>query len=193
MQLFQVGRIHASLLAQLAQGGCIEVVIAPDIDEAPEPGEAAAPMVERLAKAKARAVLQRFPNAVVIGSDQVAALDQQILGKPGNIDSACAQLSACSGREVVFFTGLCVAKALHEEYRLVITNVLFRELSASQIRHYIEHELPLDCAGSFKCEGLGISLFSSITSDDPTSLVGLPLIALTHLLEQFGLFPLGGR
>ena len=162
----------------------------PAIDEAPFAGESATDLVARLSKAKAQAVLTRHPDAVVIGSDQVACLGDAILGKPGNIPNAIAQLSQCAGRQVTFLTGLCVADRQRERYSLSRTEVRFRRLTPEQIRRYVERELPLDCAGSFKCEDLGIALFEAITSDDPTSLIGLPLIQLTSQLMEFGLHPL---
>ena len=158
--------------------------IAPGTDETPLPGEPPAALAERLALAKARSVANTYPGALVIGSDQVATLDGRFLGKPGDHATATAQLRACSGREVVFLTGLalyCAADSIDlrhvEPFR-----VQFRTLSDEQIDYYLRAEQPYDCAGSFKCEGLGISLFEAMTGADPTSLEGLPLIALTTML-----------
>ncbi len=164
---------------------------APDIDESALAGEPPATLVERLACNKARAILQAHPDAVVIGSDQVAALDDQLLTKPMSVPVAHQQLQSCSGREVIFYTGLCITSNQQTLYRLSTTRVKFRELTEKQIHNYISAEMPLDCAGSFKCEGLGIALFERVSSDDPTALIGLPLIALTDLLASFGIAPLG--
>jgi septum formation protein len=169
--------------------------IAPDVDEARRPGEAPQALAERLARAKAEAVARRSPGAVVIGSDQVAALDDDILGKPGSAERACAQLAACSGRRVRFFTALCLVDArvdpvqVHAETDF--TDVQFRTLDAGQIARYVQLEQPLDCAGSFKSEGLGIALFERIASDDPSALIGLPMIALCRLLRDAGIDVLG--
>lgn len=165
--------------------------LSPAIDESTQPGETARALVERLSTTKAQAILVEHPEATVIGSDQVAILDGEILTKPHTVENARRQLTACSGREVAFLTGLCVGTFEHLDYRLSITRVNFRQLSSTQIDFYIQQEMPLDCAGSFKCEGLGIALFTQIQSDDPTSLIGLPLIELSGLLAKFGIYPLG--
>lgn len=164
---------------------------APDIDESRLPGEAPRALAERLARAKAEAVARRHPGALVIGSDQVAALDDQTLGKPGDATTARAQLAACSGRHVEFHTALCLVDArdptalrVHAETDL--TTVQFRILDAAEIARYVERERPLDCAGSFKSEGLGIALFERIVSHDPSALIGLPMIALCRLLRRAG-------
>ncbi|WP_257387352.1 Maf family protein [Tahibacter caeni] len=164
---------------------------APDVDETREAGETPRALAERLAMAKALAVARRHPGALVIGSDQVAALDGQTLGKPGDAATACAQLAACSGRQVEFHTALCLADArdpaalrVHAETDL--TTVQFRVLDEAEIARYVERERPLDCAGSFKSEGLGIALFERVTSDDPSALIGLPMIALCRLLRRAG-------
>jgi septum formation protein len=161
----------------------------PDTDEAALLHELPADRALRLAIAKARAVARKWPDSLIIGSDQVAELDQQVLDKPGHAARAQAQLTACSGREVHFHTALCLVDARHGRQRTHVdhTRVRFRTLGAREIERYIEHEQPLDCAGSFKCEGLGISLFESINSNDPTALIGLPLIALAQLLREAGL------
>ncbi|HVH35277.1 MAG TPA: Maf family nucleotide pyrophosphatase [Tahibacter sp.] len=164
---------------------------APDVDESRLPGEAPRALAERLALAKAEAVARRHPGALVIGSDQVAAFDGRILGKPGDAATAHAQLAACSGRHVEFHTALCLVDArdptaprIHAETDL--TTVQFRVLDAAEIARYVEREQPLDCAGSFKSEGLGIALFERIATDDPSALIGLPMIALCRLLRRAG-------
>jgi septum formation protein len=161
---------------------------APETDETPLPGEAPAARALRLAIAKAEAVAQHFRDALVIGSDQVAALGDLMLDKPGSVERACAQLSASSGRDVEFHTALCVIDTRqHRQYTHVDhTCVRFRTLRADEINRYVEREQPLDCAGSFKCEGLGISLFETIDNRDPSALIGLPLIALARLLREAG-------
>lgn len=161
---------------------------APGTDETSLPAEAPATRALRLAIAKAEAVAQRYPGALVIGSDQVAALGDRMLDKPGSVDRACAQLSASSGRDVDFHTALCVIDTRqHRQYTHVDhTCVRFRTLHADEISRYVEREQPLDCAGSFKCEGLGISLFETIDNRDPSALIGLPLIALARLLREAG-------
>lgn len=161
---------------------------APDIDERPLAHESPHDLVSRLALAKARALIQQHPHALVIGSDQVAVLDGQPLGKPGTEQRAIAQLEAASGRTVQFLTGLCLLDAASGAYELevVSTEVRFRTLDVHTIRNYVRREQPLDCAGSFKCEGLGIALFEAISSADPTALIGLPLIALRAMLGRAG-------
>lgn len=155
-------------------------------------------MVERLAKAKAQAVATQFQtevekteSALIIGSDQAAVLhhQHQHLGKPGNHENAVQQLQSCSGNWLSFFTGVAVFKPLTGEMKFAIneTRVLFRQLTLEQIDSYLRREQPYDCAGSFKVEGLGIALFEKVESDDPTALIGLPLIALTSLLSDFGI------
>ena len=159
----------------------------PDVDETPLAGEAPAGTAVRLAEAKARAVAARHPGAWVIGSDQVADLGGLALGKAGGREPALAQLEACSGRRVVFQTALCLLRhggLAHAA--LDRTEVVFRALARDEILRYLDAEQPYDCAGSFKCEGLGISLFDAIHSQDPTALVGLPLIALSRVLREAG-------
>lgn len=161
--------------------------VRPEVDEQPQAGEAPDALARRLARAKARAVASRAAGAWVIGSDQVATLDGRPLGKPGHREAAIAQLAAMSGRSVVFHTAVALAchgqPALQAEDR---TEVRFRDLGADEIARYVDAEQPFDCAGSFRCEGLGISLFEAIRNDDPTALVGLPLIATARLLRQAG-------
>ena len=164
---------------------------APDVDETRLPGEAPAALAARLARAKADAVAQRFPGAVVIGSDQVAELDGEALGKPGSVERARAQLASCSGRAVRFHTALCLVDArgmaMRAHAETDLTTVQFRALAPGEIARYVEREQPLDCAGSFKSEGLGIALFDRIASEDPSALIGLPMIALCRLLRQAGI------
>jgi len=161
----------------------------PDTDESPLPGEAPAARALRLAIAKAQAVAPGCGGALVIGSDQVAELDGAILRKPGSVEHARAQLSASSGHVVHFHTALCLLDTRNDRQQTLVdhTRVRFRTLDGAEIDRYIEREQPLDCAGSFKCEGLGIGLFEEIDSRDPTALVGLPLIALARMLRSAGL------
>lgn len=161
---------------------------APGTDETPLTGEAPAQRALRLAIAKAEATAGAWRDALVIGSDQVAELDGRVLDKPGTAERACAQLAASSGREVHFHTALCLLDTRNGRRHTHVdhTCVRFRELTGAEIARYIEREQPLDCAGSFKCEGLGISLFESIDNHDPSALIGLPLIALARVLREAG-------
>ena len=163
-------------------------VAAPEVDEAALSGEQPAATALRLAEAKARAVASRFPDALVIGSDQVAAQGDQRYGKPGTRANAVAQLRAMRGREIVFHTGLCLldAAAGSTNLRCVDIHVGFRDLSDAEIEAYLDKEDALNCAGSAKSEGLGISLLSNLRGDDPNALVGLPLIALCDMLRASG-------
>ncbi|HEY3433528.1 MAG TPA: Maf family nucleotide pyrophosphatase [Rhodocyclaceae bacterium] len=165
---------------------------APETDETPLPNEAPADTAERLAVAKAQAVAKNFPEALIIGSDQVAYLDhheQQRFGKPGTRENAIKQLRAMSGKTVIFHTGLCLYNAAtgRSHVRGVPTEVRFRELSDAEINRYLDKEDALNCAGSAKSEGLGISLLEYMRGDDPNALVGLPLIALCDMLRAEGL------
>ena len=164
--------------------------VAPGIDEAPLGDETASGLAARLAQAKAVAAAADRRDAVVIGSDQAAEVGGVLLGKPGDAAAAIAQLTRESGNTVVFHTAVCVVDARAGAPRLLhaadVTRVRFRSLAADEIRRYVEHERPFDCAGSFKAEGLGIALFEAIESDDPTALIGLPLIAVCRLLRQAG-------
>lgn len=164
---------------------------APGVDEARLAGEQAGALAQRLANAKARAVAARHPGAVVIGSDQAAELDGSVIGKPGDAATARAQLAAASGRCVVFHTGVCVVDARRDpaiaRCEIDVTRVHFRELDAATIARYVDREQPLDCAGSFRAEALGIALFERVEAQDPTALVGLPLIALARLLRGCGI------
>lgn len=159
----------------------------PEVDERPVDGEAPSALAERLAIAKAGVIARREPGAFVIGSDQVAELEGRPLGKPGGRDGAISQLGAMSGREVLFRTAVCVQRS-GDAARVAIdtTTVRFRPLSLAELERYVDAEEPFDCAGSFKSEGLGITLFEAIESTDPTALVGLPLIATARLLREAG-------
>ena len=163
-------------------------VVAPDVDETELPGEAPAATACRLADAKARAVAARRPDALVIGSDQVADCDGVAISKPGDHGTAVAQLTALSGRVIVFHTAVALVDAATGagETRLVDVRSTFRALTATAIEHYLQRERPYDCAGAVKSEALGIALFDRIESDDPTALIGLPLIALTDMLRAHG-------
>ncbi len=162
---------------------------APRIDESRRPGESPTELVKRLAHDKAQAVAATYKNALVIGSDQVACLDDQILGKPGTVEKAVAQLTAMSGRRVTFHTGLCLWNSASGDFQLAREDyhVHFRKLDEDQIRRYVEKEQPLNCAGSFKSEGFGITLFRRLDGDDPNSLIGLPLIRLVEMLGREGI------
>jgi septum formation protein len=162
---------------------------APDLDYRPLPGEAPAARATRHAATKAQAVSRIRSDALVIGSDQVAALGDRVLHKPGTPENAHEQLRASSGKYVDFYTGLCVIHGRDGPLATWAdhTRVVFRDRSDNEIKHYVARERPLDCAGSFKVEGAGISLFERIENSDPTALIGLPLIALTRLLRAAGL------
>ena len=159
------------------------------MDETPLPGELPDELVRRLAEAKARHCGTDLPDALVIGSDQVAVVDGATLGKPGTHANAVAQLERCSGRTVTFLTGLSVLATRSGRARteLVPFHVVFRPLTRQAIEAYLAREAPYDAAGSFKSEGLGIALFERMAGDDPTALVGLPLIRLVSLLREGGL------
>lgn len=163
----------------------------PEVDETPQAGEQPAALARRLAAAKAAAVARKHPEAVVIGSDQVADLEGEPLGKPGNHANALAQLRRMSGRTVVFQTALtvmCEASGF-AQHDLAPVRVRFRSLSDAEIEAYLRAEQPYDCAGSAKSEGLGIALLEAIDSDDPTALVGLPLIRTARMLRAAGIAP----
>lgn len=163
--------------------------VSPEVDESPAPNEKPADLAVRLALAKAQAVAARHPQALVIGSDQVADLNGVALGKPGTVEKAVAQLQAMSGQSVVFHTAVAlVCKEKSQVFQDVAqVRVQFRVLCESEIRRYVAAEMPLDCAGSAKSEGLGIALLQRIDSDDPTALIGLPLIRTAAMLRQAGL------
>lgn len=163
-------------------------VAVPDVDETPHPGERPHELAARLALAKARAVAEKFPNAVVIGSDQVADHDGEPLGKPGTHDKAVAQLRRMRGETVVFQTAVAVvcAESGFEQSDLAPVKVRFRNVSDAEIQAYLLAERPYDCAGSARSEGLGIALLEAIESDDPTALIGLPLIRTCRMLRAAG-------
>lgn len=164
----------------------------PEVDETPLADESVTDMVVRLAEAKARAVAARHPEALIIGSDQSAELQGHKLAKPGGYDKAFAQLKQASGQRIVFQTGLCLLNSRTGSLQsaCVPYTVVFRQLTDSQIDHYLRTEQPYNCAGSFKSEGLGIALFERFEGEDPNALIGLPLIKLVAMLEQEGMAPL---
>jgi len=164
--------------------------ISPDVDEHSLPGEDPAALALRLARAKAEAVAMRHPGSIVIGSDQVATFDGRAIGKPGSHQRALAQLRMLSGRSVTFHSAVCVTDGLREESDNVLTICRFRQLDDDEIQHYLLRERPYDTAGSAKAEGLGIALMDAMQSDDPTAIIGLPLIALSRMLRSFNLNPL---
>ncbi len=161
---------------------------APEIDETRLSGENPRQLVTRLARAKAEAVAATHPGALVIGSDQVACIDDRVLGKPGTRERAIEQLTAASGRRVTFYTGLCLCNARTGSCQVAceLFHVHFRQLSREQIERYLDAETPYNCAGSFKSEGLGIVLFERLEGDDPNALIGLPLIRLVRMLDREG-------
>jgi len=161
----------------------------PEIDESLLPCESASSYVCRLAEAKAQAVADKFPDAVIIGSDQCALLDDEILGKPGSHENALRQLKAAQGKTVVFHTGICVFQQTTGfcEIDDILFQVKFRQLGDTQLEHYLQIEQPYQCAGAFKSEGYGVCLFNQMQGDDPTALIGLPLIRLTRMLEKAGI------
>ncbi len=163
-------------------------VVVPDVDESAQPGEPPAQLAQRLALAKAQAVALQHPQALVIGSDQVAELNGQALGKPGSHERARAQLQAMSDQSVCFHTAvaLCCLDSGHSASALAQVRVQFRVLQDDEIERYLQAEQPYDCAGSAKSEGLGIALLERIESDDPTALIGLPLIHTARLLRGAG-------
>ncbi len=173
----------------LAKLGLSFEVAPPTTDETPFDNESAHDLVMRLSEEKAASLSARFPDALIIGSDQVAVLDGQIIGKPHTKENAAKQLRASSGNKVTLLTGLCLinTRTNHRQRAVETFHVYFRTLSHAQIERYIARDQPLNCAGSFKSEGLGITLFSRLEGDDPNSLVGLPLIRLTSFLNNEGI------
>ena len=178
--------------ALLEKTGLKFTCASPDIDETPFPDENPAELVQRLAQSKADTLATAYPHHLIIGSDQVCFIDGKITGKPHTFDNAFRQLRAASGKMVTFYTGLSLynsdaktAQTLCETF-----DVTFRPLTDEEITGYLHREEPYDCAGSFKCEGLGITLFDSLTGRDPNTLIGLPLIALLSLLREHGINPL---
>jgi septum formation protein len=183
--LGSTSRYRKELLARLRIPFQVE---APEVDETPQAQEAPKDLALRLALAKARAVADKYPDAVVIGSDQVADLDGEPLGKPGNHTNAVKQLKRMRGKTVIFQTALsvvCVATGF-EQTDLAAVKVTFRDLTDAEIESYLKAEEPYDCAGSAKSEGLGIALLAAIDNDDPTALIGLPLIRTCHMLRAAG-------
>lgn len=166
---------------------------APQVDETPLAGESATDLVARLAAAKAQALAAAYPDHLIIGSDQVCVVAGKICGKPHSEENARAQLRAASGHSVVFYTGLALHDSREGTTQLICEpfSVDFRELSDGEIAAYVAKEQPLNCAGSFKSEGLGITLFDRLSGRDPNTLVGLPLIALCEMLRKAGVNPLG--
>lgn len=167
-------------------------VSSPDVDETPLSGESPHALAVRLSQAKADAVAQRHPGSLVIGSDQVATVNGESLGKPGTHARAVEQLRLLSGQTVEFHSALCVTDGHRHEIADVVTRCVFRTLSDQEIETYLQLERPYDTAGSAKAEGLGIALMESMHSDDPTAIIGLPLIQLATMLRGFGLNPLLG-
>jgi len=161
----------------------------PEVDESMQSGEIAEAYVCRLARQKAQTIANQFPEAVIIGSDQCALLDDQILGKPGDHNNALKQLKAAQGKSVIFHTGLCVMQVSSgfSETDDIQFQVKFRNLNDQQLSHYLEVEQPYQCAGSFKSEGYGAALLDHMQGDDPTALIGLPLIRLVGMLENAGI------
>jgi septum formation protein len=168
---------------------------APNVDESQGTNERPRGLVERLSVAKAQRVADAHPQALIIGSDQVAVCNDQVLGKPGTPDKAREQLALLSGQTVHFLTGLCLLNSANGNIQSTVVEipVSFRDLTAGQIADYVVREQPLDCAGAFKSEGLGIALFHAIGGSDPNALIGLPLIALCSMLAAEGLSVLGQR
>ncbi len=164
-------------------------VESPQTDEAKLPNESADALVLRLAEAKARDVAKRHPAALIIGSDQVAVIGDAIVGKPGNRENAIAQLTTAAGKAVVFHTGLCLLNSASGRLQSAVEHftVHFRELGSDQVARYVEREKPFNCAGSFKSEGYGITLFSALEGRDPNCLIGLPLIRLIEMLDAEGI------
>jgi len=162
--------------------------ISPEVDETAKNGELAEDLVARLSQMKALAVAKNHPNTLIIGSDQVAVLDDVVLGKPGNHKKATEQLLAASGKRISFLTGLCLLDSRNDTLQTSVVpfDVEFRQLNPAMIEAYLQREKPYHCAGSFKSEGLGIALFKRLDGEDPTALIGLPLIQLTRMLEKAG-------
>jgi len=161
---------------------------APQVDESPQSNESPTALVTRLAELKARSAQSSYPQALIIGSDQVAVIDNTILGKPGSHEQAVKQLSQASGKQVDFLTGLCLLNTDTNQAQidLVRFSVKFRRLSLTQIENYLYQDKPYNCSGSFKSEGLGIALLEQMNGSDPTAIIGLPLIRLVHMLEAEG-------
>jgi septum formation protein len=185
--LASTSRYRAELLARLRLPFAVQ---SPGVDETALPGESPRDLALRLSVAKAEAVAGRHPGSLVIGGDQVATVDGAAIGKPGTYENAFAQLRRLSGRTVLFHSALCVHDGQRHEVEDVVTRCVFRSLSDTEIDTYLRLEQPFDTAGSAKAESLGICLMDAVHSDDPTAIVGLPLIALARMLRGFGLNPL---
>lgn len=170
------------------------ITASPEVDETAQPNESATDLVTRLAAAKACALAKSYPAHFIIGSDQVCVIDGKIIGKPHTEENARAQLRQASGHSVVFYTGLALLDSRNNKLNIICEpfSVDFRQLSEAEISNYIRKEQPLNCAGSFKSEGLGITLFDRLSGRDPNTLVGLPLIALCEMLREAGIDPLEG-
>ena len=177
----------------LGRLGLVFTTCSPKTDETDQAGETPKELVLRLSEAKARAGAAQSEPGLVIGSDQVAVVGDTVLGKPGTAERACAQLAQLSGQRVTFHTGLCLLNSAQQRVQvdLVPFTVLFRTLSTQQIENYVRREQPLNCVGSFKSEGLGVALFERMEGNDPTALIGLPLIRLVSMLEAEGVAVLG--
>lgn len=178
--------------ALLSKLGLPFITAAPQVDETPHTGESAPQLVMRLARAKAEALADSYPDSLIIGSDQVCVIGGDITGKPHTEAFACEQLRKASGKSVIFYTGLALYCGGKQPVKCVCETftVHFRQLSDAEITAYIAREQPLNCAGSFKSEGLGITLFDRLEGRDPNTLVGLPLIALCEMLREAGMDPL---
>jgi len=175
--------------ALLARLGLSFESIAPEIDEKGLPNESPKELVQRLALSKAEIISDQYGDAIVIGSDQVAVYDNQIIGKPGTYNKALQQLKKFSGNQVIFLTAVALVCHSSQFKEIAISKVIvnFKVLEDKQIKNYLLHDKPYDCAGSFKIESMGVSLFESVCSDDPTSLEGLPLIIVCNLLHRAGI------
>ncbi|MBP2835946.1 Maf family protein [Dickeya parazeae] len=178
--------------ALLEKLGLAFICAAPDYDETPDTGESATELVRRLAIGKARSLAERYPDSLIIGSDQVCVMGNAITGKPHTPENAIRQLQQASGQCITFYTGLALFNSATAHLQSVVEpfDVYFRTLSTREIERYVDIEQPLDCAGSFKSEGLGITLFDRLSGRDPNTLVGLPLITLLELLRAEGVNPL---
>lgn len=189
MQELVLGSTSPFRKALLEKLGLPFVTCAPTVDETRLQKESPRDMVARLAESKARNAALKHPESLVIGSDQVACIDGSVVGKPGNREKAIAQLTAAAGKSVSFYTGLCLYNASLDQAQVEVESftVHFRQLSTEQIMRYVDREQPFNCAGSFKSEGYGITLFSSLEGRDPNTLIGLPLICLIGMLSNEGI------
>jgi MAF protein len=189
MQQLILGSSSPFRAALLQKIGLEFITASPDIDETQLDNEQPEELVQRLSEQKAKKIAESYPNALIIGSDQVAVLNSNVLGKPGNHENAMAQLKAASGNTVQFLTGLALFNSQSGLMQSLVEpfEVSFKALSEQQIDFYLRQEQPYQCAGSFKSEGFGISLFSKLNGDDPNSLIGLPLIKLINMLKVEGI------